>query len=53
MRDDFINEWIIDGYESINRVVDNLPEWHVFIGLLYCPKLLQRYEAGHVFSNFI
>jgi len=41
MGNDFINEWIIDGDESVNGIVDDLPEAHVLL-LLKTGELLYK-----------
>jgi hypothetical protein len=53
MGDDLINERIIDGNESVNGIVDDLPEAHVLLLLKQGRVVAQRYEARNGFSNFI
>jgi hypothetical protein len=52
MRDNLINQWVIDGNEPMNRVVDDLPKWHIFF-VKNEPNRRQRYEPVEVFANFI
>jgi hypothetical protein len=34
MRDDLIDQWIIDSNEPVNRVIDDLPKWHILFGFV-------------------